>query len=76
MQDAGNTVEAERSFSSIEEIGHEPDLTIRRSQQRPRMPGDGDNGPARIGRWQLAHGLPGTSTPAQLQLAQLITKPG
>jgi hypothetical protein len=29
---AGSTVEAERCFSSIEEIVHEPDLTIRRVQ--------------------------------------------
>jgi hypothetical protein len=66
MQDAANTVEAERCFSSIEEIVHEPDLTIRAcSQQRPRMPGDGDNDLARMGPLTArAHGLPGTSTPA------------
>ena len=32
MQDAANTVEAERCFSSIEEIVHETNFTIRRVQ--------------------------------------------
>ena len=32
MQDVANTVQAERCFSSFEEIVHDPDFTIRRVQ--------------------------------------------